>query len=154
MSPPGFDESGILGICALPTPEALGANAWQRQEYAAGAESDTAESVMRGINTVAQFADEAAATSAAAAWEQAMRECEAGAADGAGYLISDLPQGSTWTAISPDVGNSDVGRFDFAGFASAGPMTTIVGFSLTGRDANFERDPLADAMTAALERLP
>ena len=45
-------------------------------------------------------------------------------------------------------------HIDFVGVAAVGPQTTLVAFSVYGQDANYEGDPLAGSIQAAIARLP
>lgn len=99
-----------------------------------------------GINEVARCASRADAAAAVVVWEADLRTCNSA-------RIGDLQTGSTWTAAQRDPSVCpECQRFDFVGVAAQGALTTLVGFSLSGQDANDEGDPLAEAMSASLER--
>ncbi len=159
--PPGVSA---LTVCVLPSAESLGAlQVLTRDFEAAGVEDpgttpNPEDPTSYAVNEVAQFPDEAAAVAAVGAWEDATRDCAPGlsSANLQSFRISDLPTGSTWTAAASELRAEcpECMRFDFLGFASKGAATTMVGFSLTGQDANYEDDPLAESMDAALARLP
>ncbi len=158
--------SGVsaLTVCRLPSPESLGAlQVLTRDFEAAGVEDpgttpDPGAPASYAVNEVARFPDEDAAAAAVGAWEDATRDCASGLSsrDLKSIRISDLPTGSTWTASGSELSAEcpECMRFDFLGFASKGAATTLVGFSLTGQDANYQGDPLAESMDAALARLP
>lgn len=158
--PPGVSA---LTVCVLPSAESLGAlQVLTRDFEAAGVEDpgttpNPDEPASYAVNEVAQFPDETTAVAAVEAWEDATRDCAPGLSSTnlQSFRISDLPTGSTWTAaVSQPAECPECMRFDFLGFASKGAATTMVGFSLTGQDANYEDDPLAASMDAALARLP
>lgn len=159
--PPGVSA---LTVCVLPSAESLGAlQVLTRDFEAAGVEDPGAtpypeDPASYAVNEVAQFPDEAAAVAAVGAWEEATRDCAPGLSSTnlQSFRISDLPTGSTWTAAASELRAEcpECLRFDFIGFASKGAATTMVGFSLTGQDANYEDDPLGASMDAALARLP
>ena len=159
--PPGVSA---LELCVLPTAESLGALQVLTRDFEAAGVEDPGTTPDPGwppsyaVNEVAQFPDKAAAAAAVGAWEDATRGCTPGPsfADVQSFRISDLPTGSTWTAAASDLSSAcpECMRFEFLGFASKGAATTMVGFSLTGQDANYEGDPLADSVDAALARLP
>lgn len=108
---------------------------------------------------MAVFPDAATATAAVTAWEDALRVCAPGPGmdgDVQSFQVGDLPTGSTWTAAASDAGEycMECMRFEFVGCAAKAETVALVGFSLPGQDANYEGDPLADSMVAALARLP
>lgn len=155
----------VLAVCALPTPESLGAQQVLARAFEAagvpepGTTPDPTSPRPLGINQVAVFTSEAAATAAVLAWEAAVRDCAdpaAGVGSPATSQIGDLPSGSTWTASMTDPSQAcpECGRFEFIGIAGKGAAVTLVGFGLIGQDANYEGDPLAESMTASLARLP
>lgn len=162
--PPGV---GALGVCVVPTAESLGAvDVLTRDFLAAGVpDPDTTPDptwpASHGTSRVALFPDAVTATAALRAWEDAVRECAPGpsiTSDPDSVRITDLPTGSTWTVAARDTDDAGVCpeclRFEFLGFTAKGAAVATVGFSLTGQDANYEGDPLAESLDAALERLP
>jgi hypothetical protein len=156
-------DTGALSVCDLPTAESLGATeVLERDFLAAGVpEPDTTPDptwpASYATNVVALFPDSATASSAVEAWAGAVGDCSPGpSTTGAvqSVQIGTLATGSTWSAAAPDDACPECLRFDFAGFAAKGSAATIVGFSLSGQDANYEGDPLAESIAASLARLP
>lgn len=150
-SPPAGEQ--VLAVCGLAAPDALGAvQVLARTFEAAGADDpgttpDPTWPRSYGINEVALFASEADAAAAVDAWEAALQDCAGSTRIGA------LPTGSTWTAAEPDPSACpDCQRFEFVGVAAQGAVTTLVGFALSGQDANYDGDPLAEAMSASVAR--
>jgi hypothetical protein len=150
-SPPAGEQ--VLVVCGLATPDALGAvQVLDRTFEAAGVDDpgttpDPAWPSSYGINEVALFASEADAAEAVEAWMAGLRDCASSS------QIGQLPTGSTWTAAVPDPSACpDCLRFEFVGIAAQGAMTTLVGFALSGQDANYDGDPLAEAMSASAAR--
>ncbi len=101
------------------------------------------EGGMHGLNVVGQFASGSAAEGAAAEIEAGFRDCPGGS------VITQLADGSTWTTSTRVDQAPDEARFEFMAVASEGPFVTVVGFSLTGQDANWESDPIVDALQAS-----
>lgn len=158
--PPGVSA---LTVCVLPSAESLGSvQVLTRDFEAAGVEDpeitpDPEWPAAYAVNEVAQFPDETTAAAAVSAWQDAAQDCAPGpsSTNVQSFQLSDLPTGSTWTAASDQPSLCpECLRFEFFGFASKGAATTMVGFSLSGQDANYEGDPLAESMDAALARLP
>ena len=156
---------GALSVCALPTAESLGAVTVLTRDFeAAGVEDpgttpDPTWPPSYGTNQVAQFADVDAATAAVQAWEAAVGQCvstTSAASEPTSFQITDTTTGSTWTAYvaDPSTACPECLRFEFLGFTVKGTAVSTVGFSLTGQDANYEGDPLAESMDDALARLP
>lgn len=130
-----------LGLCELADPPgAVGAT-----EFYAGAG-------LTGVNTLWLFDQPGDATQATAALTQDLAECDAGGS-GKGRVarIATLPSGSTWVASAPAGGDDTT--FDFVGIAARGRIVSLVGFTLVGQDANYEKDPLADSVQASLDRV-
>lgn len=159
--------SGVtaLAVCVLPTAQSLGATQVLARDFEAagiddpGITPDPDWPASYATSVVALFPDAAMATAAVTAWEAALRDCAPGpGVDGEvqSFQIGDLPTGSTWTTAASDAGEycMECMRFEFVGFAAKGAAVALVGFSLSGQDANYEGDPLADSMEAALARLP
>lgn len=150
-----IDDSEVLRACSLPDAESLGAAlALTRTfeyvvEIGEGETQDPDAEPMLGINVVAAWQDDAAATAAVEQWEAALDECSEGRGP-----IGAVEGGSTWTYSARDESSMNESWFDFVGVAAEGSTTTLVGFSLWGQDANYEGDPLAESMQASLDRLP
>ncbi len=160
--PPGVSA---LSVCVLPTAESLGAvDVLTRDFEAAGVDDPEitpapAWPASYATNQVALFPDGATASAAVAAWEQATRDCAPGpsiTSDTQNFQISDLPTGSSWGVAARDTYDAcpECLRFEFLGFTAKGSAVTTVGISLTGQDANYEGDPVAESLEAALARLP
>lgn len=154
-----------LALCVLPSAGSLGADRTLERTFEAagvadpGTTPDPTWPPSYGVNVVGRFVDGAAAAAAVAAWEAALGDCVPGepdAADVDSARISDLSAGSTWTVSAPDPSQAcpECLRFEFIGVASKGTVVSLVGFALSGQDANYEGDPLADSMDASLQRLP
>jgi hypothetical protein len=159
--------SGVtaLTVCALPTAQSLGATQVLARDFEAAGIDDSEITpdpdwpASYATSVVAVFPDAAMATAAVTAWEDALRDCAPGSGvdgDVQSFQIGGLPTGSTWTAAASDAGEycMECMRFEFVGFAAKDTAVALVGFSLSGQDANYEGDPLADSMEAALARLP
>ncbi len=148
-----IDDTEAVRACELPTAQQLGAGvAISRSfEYVVKlAPDETADPdavPLLGINTVAAYPDDAAATGAVDAWVDALEACGA-------LQLGSVPGGTTWTFSAQDEASRDNSWFDFVGVAAQGRTTTLVGFSVYGQDANAEGDPLATSMEASLARLP
>jgi hypothetical protein len=160
--PPGVSA---LSVCVLPTAESLGAvDVLTRDFEAAGVEDpqitpDPTWPPSYGTNQVALFPDDATASAAVEAWEGATRDCAPGSAitsDPYSFQIGDRSAGSTWGVAARDTNDvcPECLRFEFLGFIAEGSAVTTVGFSLTGQDANYEEDPVAESLETALARLP
>lgn len=146
------DDADVLRACALPDADSLGATITLARTFtyvvalAEGESGDPQAPPMLGLSAVSSYPDDAAAAAAVDAYVAALDECEA-------TMLSELDGGSTWTVFARD-DSSDGGWFDFVGVTAHGSSTTMVGFSLNGQDANYEGDPLAASMQAAVARLP
>jgi hypothetical protein len=154
-----------LSVCALPEPGTLGATQVLERTFEAtgsdepGTTPDPTWPASYGVNVVGLFPSEAEAIAAVDAWEAAIGDCAAGASGAAAASssrISELATGSTWAASAFEATPAcpECLRFEFIGVAAKGSAVTLVGFALSGQDANYEGDPLAAAMAASLQRLP
>ncbi len=120
-----------LDLCTLPTMAELGAVGENSRDYA------WPEGDMDAVNLVGQFDSPAAAGEAAEEIADLFRVC-----------TQDTQVGdSSWTTNSP--GDGEQSRFEFVGVEAAGAFVTVVGFSLTGQDANFTEDPLAESLATS-----
>lgn len=148
-----IDDTPAVRACELPSAEDLGATVSVSRSFEFVAElqpGDTADPTavpMLGISNVAAYPDDAAATQAVAEWVDALGGCDA-------VQLGTVSNGSTWTFSAIDEASPDNAYFDFVGVAASGPRTTLVAFSVHGQDANYEGDPLADSLAAAVARLP
>lgn len=160
--PPG---TGALTVCRLPSADSLGAIHVLTRDFVATGDADPGTTPdpswppSHATNAVALFRDGPTAQAAVSAWEVATRECAPGprvSGEPDSRQIGDLPTGSTWAVAARDTSGAcpECLRFDFLGFAAKGAAVTTVGFSLTGLDANYEGDPLAESMDASLALLP
>jgi hypothetical protein len=148
------EDADVLKACPLATPESLGATSslGVTFEYVIppeeGTTADPDEPPLLGGNTVAQFDDAASAAAAVTAWEEELTGCSA-------YRNGSFEGGSTWTdsLLAPTSDNAEGAWFDFTAVGSTGARTTVVGFSVYGQDANYEGDPLEQALPTSLERL-
>lgn len=109
---------------------------------------------LRGVNTVSVFADANSAAEAASALDVGASNCippDISSPRPRSSHLSTLPTGSTWIVSAPADGDDT--RFEFIGIGRAGRVVTLVGFTLTAQDANFEQDPLAPSVEASLARI-
>lgn len=150
-----IDDTEVLRACTLPTADSLGALAVLTRTfeneftYAEDETPDPDAPPMLGINQVAAWADDTAAADAVETWTAALDECSNGQGQ-----IATVEGGSTWIVATRDESSMNESWFDIVGVAAKGSTTTLVGFSLWGQDANYEGDPLGEAMQASLDRLP
>ena len=148
-----IDDTDAVRACDLPSAEDLGAAVAISRSFRFVpdlAEGDTVDPnavPMLGINTVAAYPDDAASTQAVTDWVDALAACGA-------VPLGSVQGGTTWTFSAPDESSPDDSYFDFVGVAAQGPTTTLVAFSVHGQDANYEGDPLATSLEAAIDRLP
>lgn len=147
------EDASFWRVCTLSDPVLLGATdvSGVTYEYVVdlgeGETADPTAEPMLGGNVLASFEDEAAATAAVQSWRDELAACS-----DIGEL-TQLDAGVTWTGNELDE-STGLAWFDFTGVASKGTVTTIVGFSLQGQDANYESDPLVESVQASLDRLP
>lgn len=162
--PPAGED--VPTACTLPTAQSLGAVEVLGRGFRAtgiddpGTTPDPTWPVSYGSNKVTRFVDEGAADAGLAAWEDALSICApppgmSEAEPPRSYRISTLPSGSTWAISVPEPDACpECLRFEFVGVATKGTVVTVVAFGITGMDANYEEDPMADSMDASVARLP
>lgn len=113
-----------------------------------------AADTLRGVNTVSVYPDADSAVEAFSALTVSTWRCippDLSSPRPRSSQLSTLPTGSTWI-VSARADGDDT-RFEFIGVARAGRVVTLVGFTLTAQDANFEQDPLAPSVEASLARI-
>lgn len=138
----GEDASAIeavLQVCPAPDMADFGAEASSSRFY----RWDDGD--MDGVNIVGRFANRADATAAAGDIAAAFGSCTGG------NTMSSLGTASTWTTSAPASG--DDSRFEFVGVDRVDEYVTVVGFTLTAQDANYETDPLIDSVLASSDVL-
>jgi hypothetical protein len=148
------EDDSFWRVCTLSDPVLLGATDVNSVTYeyvvdlGEGETADPTAEPMLGGNVLASFEDEAAAAAAVQSWRDELAACS-----DIGEL-TQLDTGVTWTGMGEPDESSGLAWFEFTGVASKGAVTTIVGFSLRGQDANYESDPLVESVRASLDRLP
>jgi hypothetical protein len=147
------DDTEAVRACDLPSAEDLGATVSISRSFEfvvdlrPGDTADPTAVPMLGVSNVAAYPDDAGAEQAVTDWVDALGACDA-------VPLGTVTGGSTWTFSALDPSSPDNAFFDFVGVASVGARTTLVAFSVHGQDANYEGDPLADSLDAAIARLP
>jgi hypothetical protein len=148
-----IDDTPAVRACDLPSAEDLGATVSISRSFEfvvdlrPGDTADPTAVPMLGVSNVAAYPDDAGAEQAVTDWVDALGACDA-------VQLGTVTAGSTWTFSAFDPSSRDNAYFDFVGVAAVGARTTLVAFSLHGQDANYEGDPLADSLDAAVARLP
>ena len=134
-------QGDVLTLCRLPDVSTPVDRAERRYV------SDT----LSGVNAVSILPDADSATESASALAVAAATCiprdTSGPRPRSSHL-STLPSGSTWIVSAP-AGGDDT-HVEFIGIGQAGRVVTLVGFTLSAQDANFEQDPLAPSVEASL----
>jgi len=156
---PAEDLVADSPACTLPDPSSLGAVESLTATYTGG---DT----VGGANTIMLFPDEATATAALQAYEQAMPGCLN--QEGNDALITDDPAASSWTGSAncdftgdPSCGANEQ-LFEFIGVGVDGNTMALVSFQFIGQDANWcmdstmcpdPRDPVLPEVYLSLDRM-
>ena len=135
------DPTEVLMLCPAPSMADLGALSEISRAYV------WPEGGMAGVNTVGVFDSPEASGAAAAELRAAVAQCPDLTP------ISDSATGSTWTTGAVVDAESGDARFEFLGVADAGALVTVVAFTLTGQDANWEMDPIIDSLRASVALL-
>ncbi len=128
----------VLQSCPVPTMTDLGAVAQVSRSYVWPVGG------MAGVNTVGQFESADAAQAAAVELEGVVAQCPDVT------QISNAATGSTWTTGTVIDGESDDARFEFLALADVDDLVTVVAFTLTAQDANWESDPIIDSLEASV----
>ncbi len=138
----GPATGSALTLCPVPTAGAIRAADEVSRDYVWPAGD------MHGLDVVWRFESPESAAEAAGTVEQLLRECTNDTS------ITRVDDASTWTTSAPiDLGVSNDARFEFIGVARVGSYVTVIGFSLTGQDANWESDPILDSLRASQDHL-